>query len=142
MWKLLLWLLAASKELHIQLSSMEGLHSSLVAPQQSVHHHLVLQEPPIAPKPSEAPIKRAIQHLQHLGQPIEHVTRPKETHRRLQDAETAEVTVVRTAEQLLDAFVNGAEHIQLQEHLDLTVLNVSPSFRLGPVPVTVKSIRV
>lgn len=53
-----------------------------------------------------------------------------------------EVTVVTSAEALLDAFVRGVRHIELREHLDLTGLNVSPSFRLGPVPTTMKSIRV
>lgn len=60
----------------------------------------------------------------------------------LQDSEASEVTVVTSAETLLDAFVSGVRHIEIREHLDLTGLNISPSFRLGPVPATVKSIRV
>lgn len=65
-----------------------------------------------------------------------------------------EVTVVTTAAALQESVLAGKPHIEIQEHLDLTALELldftllrdleptSQSYLLGIVPSTVKSIRV
>lgn len=94
--------------------------------------------PPQAQQYSKSIVQQNLPGLNHKEKA------PEESGRKLlqEDEEAAEVTVVTSAEALRDAVVSGVQHIEIQEHIDLTVLNVNPSFRLGPVPVTVKSIRV
>lgn len=65
----------------------------------------------------------------------------------MQDHDTEPTpTIVRSAEELQSAVITGKAHIQIREHLDLTVLDIidSESFDclLGKIPPTVKSIRV
>ena len=61
--------------------------------------------------------------------------------RALQQA--GEVAVVETAEALQEAVAAGKPHIEIRAHLDLTVLDKINAFAiLGPIPETVKSIRV
>lgn len=56
---------------------------------------------------------------------------------------SSNVTVVKTAQALQDAVMNGAEHIEVQAHLDLTTLKFADCCDLlGKVNQTVKSIRV
>jgi hypothetical protein len=61
--------------------------------------------------------------------------------RRLQQVD--QVTVVTTAQELQEAVVAGKPHIEIQDHLDLTSLELSngPGL-LGKIPSTTKSIRV
>lgn len=59
----------------------------------------------------------------------------------------AKKTVVKTAEELESAVQRGDEHIELQAHLDLTGLKMKDcgggvNCLLGPIPASVKSIRV
>lgn len=54
-----------------------------------------------------------------------------------------EVTVVTTTERLLEAVVDGAPHIEIRAHLDLTILDLLDTYYLlGVIPATVKSMRV
>lgn len=55
---------------------------------------------------------------------------------------TAEVTPVRTAAALFAAVLEGAEHIEIREHISLSVINVDPNFLRDPFRSTIKSIRV
>ncbi|NJR41962.1 MAG: hypothetical protein HC767_04190 [Akkermansiaceae bacterium] len=57
-------------------------------------------------------------------------------------AEKAQVTVVKTASELLAAISGGSKHVEIQDHLDLTSLPLLNSMLLGKVPSSVKSIRV
>lgn len=100
-------------------------HSSAAAPEHDVFESQTF-EVMEANRDTGKPHKRSVLELEDV----------------VSESEAAEVTVVTSGEALLDAFVRGVRHIELREHLDLTGLNISPSFRLGPVPTTVKSIRV
>lgn len=60
---------------------------------------------------------------------------------------SADVTAVRTAQELVKAVEAGAAHIEIQEHLDLTGIspmgNLDPGpVLLGELPLSVQSIRV
>lgn len=72
-----------------------------------------------------------------------HVPMFSRTSRALQQGgEVVGVVVVTTAEGLQEAVASGAEHIEIQRHLDLTTLPLVNSMLLGEVPRTLKSIRV
>lgn len=58
------------------------------------------------------------------------------------DAPLVGITVVETALQFSAAVAAGAEHIEVQGHMDLTSLEPSGDTVLGTLPSTVKSIRV
>lgn len=63
-----------------------------------------------------------------------------------EEEQEVDVTVVTTPEALQAAVVAGNAHIEIREHLNLTTLDFPGEFLrnglLGPVPSTVKSIRV
>lgn len=54
----------------------------------------------------------------------------------------ASVTLVHTPMQLQEAVKRGDEHIEIREHLDLSRTPPLTDFFLGPLPPSVKSIRV
>lgn len=62
--------------------------------------------------------------------------------RKLMQTTEASGKVVTTAKELAEAVSSGAEHIELQSHLDLTELNVGEDSILGYLPAAVKTIRV
>lgn len=62
--------------------------------------------------------------------------------RDLQATEVTSVTPVKTALELQSAIAKGAKHIEIQEHLDLTDLQLVGDELLGTIPATVKTIRV
>lgn len=52
------------------------------------------------------------------------------------------ILLVKTACELQAAVLGGAEHIEIGEHMDLTGLDLIDDHLLGPVPPTLKTIRV
>ena len=57
--------------------------------------------------------------------------------------QVGEITLVFTSVELRKAIQEGAEYIELQEHIDLMELEVKPGdMLLGTIPPSVKSIRV
>ena len=60
----------------------------------------------------------------------------------LDDTSAFEPIVVNSAVQFAAAVASGAEHIELQSHLDLTSLELSGDTALGTLPSSIKSIRV
>lgn len=64
----------------------------------------------------------------------------------LQQAASANVTVVTTAEKLMEAVDAGDPHIEIRAHLNLTTLDPIDTgdgeYLLGTIPSTVRSIRV
>lgn len=92
----------------------------------------------------------AVQGQAHRGSEQQPVPRTphasSNTSRRLQA--DSNVTVVTTAEELLEAVTRGDPHIELQAHLDLTsqdfIVEERSQFKflMGSIPASVESIRV
>lgn len=81
-------------------------------------------------------------HPLHLGELPSHRVL-QQTAATVTGSGQGEVTVVKTARQLKDAVLAGAANIEIQQHMDITELELEPSAGLlGVMPKTLQSIRV